>query len=197
MHCSRKSCIGAPGHAETDCHRPEGSSVPSTPTGSTPQLSIASNKISTDQAKLDNTAISRSSTIASPNVHEESTAATSRVRRTNSLGGGRVKQLVAQYEARSQRSEESAEESVRRTRELSRPASGLGDRISDKLAESAISDSLAKLKLETIIEEEEPVSPSTTVPKHRESSSSESISDNQEEDVAEDWYKVNKTSDLD
>ncbi|TDZ39212.1 hypothetical protein C8035_v006364 [Colletotrichum spinosum] len=137
------------------------------------------------------------STVASPNVYEESAAATNRARRANSLGGGRVKQLVAQYEARSQRSEESVEEPVRRTRELSRPASGLGDNVSDDLAESVISESLAKLKLETIVEEEEPVSPSTAIPEHREPSISESISDSQEEDVAEDWYKVNKTSDLD
>ncbi|GJC92780.1 hypothetical protein ColKHC_01606 [Colletotrichum higginsianum] len=90
------------------------SDAPADFSGPLPETSKAIKPKSTgSQAQL-----ARSNTVGSPDVYAQSDAGKSTVQRTGSVGNGRVKQLVAGYEARSRRTEDLAQEIARRRREM-------------------------------------------------------------------------------
>ncbi|KAH0440422.1 hypothetical protein CcaCcLH18_02446 [Colletotrichum camelliae] len=122
----------------------------------------------------------RSNTIGSPDVYEHSAIGNTGVSRVGSFGGGRVKQLVAGYEARSRRTEELAEEAARRKREASKAL---------KLAAATnISDEKDGLKEAN----QAAGTPSKDICK-------EKVSDSEDDngELEDSWYQVNKGSDLD
>lgn len=90
------------------------SDAPADFSGPLPEASKAIKPKSTgSQAQM-----ARSNTVGSPDVYAQSDVGKSTIQRTGSVGNGRVKQLVAGYEARSRRTEDLAQEIARRRQEM-------------------------------------------------------------------------------
>ncbi|KAI8316162.1 hypothetical protein K4K61_010053 [Colletotrichum sp. SAR11_59] len=129
-----------------------------------------------NKSKINN----RSNTIGSPDVYEHSEIGNTGVARVGSFGGGRVKELVAGYEARSRRTEELADEAARRKRD---PTKALQSAAATKILDGDDGfkgvDQAAGIRSEEICKEK----------------ASDLDDDNGE--LEDSWYQVNKGSDLD
>ncbi|KAF3805056.1 hypothetical protein GCG54_00005801 [Colletotrichum gloeosporioides] len=122
----------------------------------------------------------RSNTIGSPDIYEHLAVGNPGVARVGSFGGGRVKQLVAGYEARSRRTEELAEEAARRKQETTKALqSAAATNILDEDGGFKGANQAAGTPSEAICKEK--------------------VSDLEDHngELEDSWYQVNKGSDLD
>ncbi|WQF77302.1 hypothetical protein CDEST_02316 [Colletotrichum destructivum] len=111
-HCSSAEAYSERVFRQLEDNRP--SDVPADFSGPLPETS----KTTKPKSTASQTQLARNNTVGSPDVYTQSDVGKSTIQRTGSVGNGRVAQLVASYEARSRRTEDLAQETARRRREM-------------------------------------------------------------------------------